>query len=242
MSVYERQGLRAADALLFENAVWVLTPGPRTPARGVRSLGELLEKVGAKVLIVSAALHDRVAAAVSHLPQLLAVALMNMVARHQADTPHLLKLAAGGFRDMTRIASSPYRMWHDVLASNVEQIVPFIDEYIAELGRVRARLLAGDLAAEFESAARNRLSIPRDTKGFLKPHYDIIVQVEDRPGVIAAMAGALAAEEINIKDIEVLKVREGDAGSIRLAFASEACRQRAQVLIGALGYRVRVVE
>lgn len=242
MAGSERQGLRAADALMFENAVWVLTPAPKTPARAVRTLGELLERVGAKVLIISPALHDRVAAAVSHLPQLLAVALMNMVARHQADTPHLLKLAAGGFRDMTRIASSSYRMWRDVLATNAEEIIAFVDEYIAELQRLRARLLAGDLAAEFDHAARSRLSIPRDTKGFFKPHFDLIVQVEDRPGVIAAMAGALAAERINIKDIEVLKVREGDAGSIRLAFASEACRQRAQLLIGALGYRVRLLE
>ncbi|MBC7186060.1 MAG: prephenate dehydrogenase/arogenate dehydrogenase family protein [Calditrichaeota bacterium] len=242
MAGSERQGLRAADPLLFENAVWVLTPAAKTPARVVRSLGGLLEQVGAKVLIVSPLLHDRVAAAVSHLPQLLAVALMNMVARHQSDMPHLLKLAAGGFRDMTRIASSPYRMWADVLATNVEQIVPFVDEYIAELERIRGKLLAGDLAVEFDSAARSRLFIPRDTKGFLKPHYDLIVQVEDRPGVIAAMAGALAAEEINIKDIEVLKVREGEAGSIRMAFESEACRKRAAELIGSLGYRVRTVE
>ncbi len=107
MAGSERQGLPAADPLLFENAVWVLTPARRTPAAVVRSLGGLLERVGAKVLIASPALHDRVAAAVSHLPQLLAVALVNMVARHQEDTPHVLKLAAGGFRDMTRIATSP---------------------------------------------------------------------------------------------------------------------------------------
>ncbi len=242
MAGSERQGLPAADPLLFENAVWVLTPARRTPAAVVRSLGGLLERVGAKVLIASPALHDRVAAAVSHLPQLLAVALVNMVARHQEDTPHVLKLAAGGFRDMTRIASSPYRMWEDVLATNTEQIVPFLDEYISELQRLRSRLLAGDLAAEFEKAAKNRLSIPRDTKGFLKPHYDLVVQVEDRPGVIAAMAGALAAEQINIKDIEVLKVREGDAGSIRLAFESEGCRSRAEQLIGQLGFRTRRLE
>lgn len=242
MAGSERQGLRAADPLLFENAVWVLTPANQTPTHVVRSLGRLLEKVGAKVLIASPALHDRVAAAVSHLPQLLAVALMNMVARHQTDMPHVLKLAAGGFRDMTRIASSPYRMWEDVLATNLEQIVPFVDEYIAALQDIRAKLLAGELEAEFESAARSRLSIPRDTKGFLKPHFDLVVQVEDRPGVIAAMAGALAAEQINIKDIEVLKVREGEAGSIRLAFESERCRTRAEELISGLGFRTRRVE
>jgi prephenate dehydrogenase len=92
------------------------------------------------------------------------------------------------------------------------------------------------LAEAFEDAAHHRLSIPRDTKGFLRPHYDLSIRVEDKPGVIAKISSALAEEQINIKDIEVLKVREGDSGTIRISLETPEDREQAQSILKKIGY------
>lgn len=231
-------GLEAADPLLFENAVYVLTPSRPVPRLLLRDFGSLLESVGARVLFLSPRLHDRIAAAVSHMPQLLAVSLVNQVAHYQKESEHYLKLASGGFRDMTRIASSPYGLWRDILRTNTE-VITFLEEFIGTLQKTRDELVRGDLEQAFQQAARHRLSIPRDTRGFMRAHYDITVWVEDKPGVIAGIAGLLAAESINIKDIEVLKVREGDAGTFRLSLESEASRRQALQRLKQAGYAAR---
>jgi len=236
MAGAEKPGLQHADAFLFENALYALTPPPFVPEHAVRQLADIINALGAHVVLLDADLHDRVAAAVSHLPQLLAVALMNFVAQKHRDNPIYLKMAAGGFRDMTRIASSPYSIWRDICDGNRDKILQELDEFIDALQGLRGKLATGDLQAEFDRAARNRLSIPKDTRGFLQPLYDLSVEVEDRPGVIASISAALAEAEINIKDIEVLKVRENEGGTIRLAFESAPVRRRARALLQEIGF------
>jgi prephenate dehydrogenase len=235
----EGRGPRMADALLFENAVYVFTPSRPLPPDIMKELGNTIERIGAKILLLSPAMHDRVAAAVSHLPQMLAITLMNMVAAHQEDSPYFVKLAAGGFRDMTRIASSPYDMWESVIETNRPEILSFMDEFIRALEEMKRHMTGGSLKKQFQDSARHRLSIPKDTKGFLKPHHDMLVRVEDRPGVIASISGALAAEGINIKDIEILKVREGEAGTLRLSFESPEARQAAKAALEKTGHSCR---
>ncbi len=239
MAGAEGRGIGWADALLFENAVYALIPDENTPLPLAQQLGDLLEQIGAKVLFMSPSLHDKVAAAVSHLPQVTAVALMNLVSAHQNDSPHFLRLAAGGFRDMTRIASSPYSVWKDILKTNREEILSTIDEFIGILGEMRSRIGQPGMETLFENASRHRLSIPKDTKGFLKPHYDVLVRVEDKPGVISTISTALSGESINIKDIEILKVREGEAGTLRLSLESPEMRDRTLQLLNAIGYQAK---
>ncbi|HPG37852.1 MAG TPA: prephenate dehydrogenase [bacterium] len=235
MAGSEFRGVNAADPFLFENTIYVLTPVRPINESTRKAFGDLLERIGAKVLLLLPKLHDEIAAAVSHLPQMAAVALMNMVANKQKESPHFLKMAAGGFRDMTRIASSPYGMWEQIRTTNADMIVTYIDAYIEELNKVKNMLLTDDLQKYFENSARNRLYIPSDTKGFLRPHYDISVAVEDRPGMIALITNTLAGKEINIKDIEVLKIREDEGGTIRLAFSTEKEQEMALELLKANG-------
>ena len=104
-------------------------------------------------------------------------------------------------------------------ASMIASIIPLTP--LPVRAQVKTILAQGSLRRYFEKSAANRLSIPKDTKGFLKPHYDISVSVEDRPGMIAQIANACAEKNINIKDIEVLKIRENEGGTIRLAFSTE---------------------
>ncbi|MBD3288608.1 prephenate dehydrogenase/arogenate dehydrogenase family protein [candidate division KSB1 bacterium] len=236
MAGSEMKGIEAADHYLFENVVWVLTPHQKMPDTSIRKLGTLLENIGAKVLMLSPEQHDKIAAAVSHLPQLLAISLTNMIARFHQENPNYIRLAAGGFRDMTRIASSPYSIWKDIIRSNVPQIETFIDEFIKELQQTKKDLKSDRIEHDFEKANVTRLAIPKDTKGFMKPTYDISVGVEDKPGVIAVLSTTLADNNINIKDIEVLKVREGEGGTIRMSFSTWHDRSQAIELITEQGF------
>jgi len=239
MTGAESRGIDSADSYLFENTIYVLTPSHPIPNGMRRDFGELLETIGAKVILLPPALHDEIAAAVSHLPQLAAVALMNLVGAHQIKSPHFLKMAAGGFRNMTRVASSPYGNWEDIINSNSDKIIEFIDKYIKELQQIKKSLGKPKLEERFLKAAVDRMSIPTDTRGFLKPLYDLGVIVEDKPGVLAKISTTLANENINIKDIEVLKVREEEGGTMRFAFASEKDRERALELLTAVGFECR---
>jgi prephenate dehydrogenase len=148
-----------------------------------------------------------------------------------------LKLAAGGFRDMTRIAASPFSLWQDILHSNHANLQNSLQQFIAALQQLARDLDNQGITDSFQRANQLRRLIPRDTRGFLQPHFDLTVAAPDRPGEIARMATALAAENINIKDIEVLKVREGEGGTLRLAFDSEASRTQAMLILECIGFR-----
>lgn len=236
MAGSESKGVDAADPYLFENIVWVLTPYQKLPDSYIRKIGNFLETLGAKVLLLSPEFHDKIASAVSHLPQMIAIALTNLIAKFQQENPNFIRLAAGGFRDMTRIASSPYSIWKDICQTNASEIAYFIDEFIVELNQIKQNLLNNDIEQNFEKANITRLAIPKDTKGFLKPAYDISIGVEDKPGIIAKLSSVLAEKNINIRDIEVLKVREGEGGTIRMAFSSEQDRTQAIDLIKSRGF------
>jgi prephenate dehydrogenase len=223
----EKGGWENADPYLFENAVYVLTPPSNFPPLLLNSVESLLQAIGAKVITLDPQEHDRIAADVSHLPQLLAVALTNFIARESVAPEPRLKLAAGGFRDMTRIAASPFEIWKDILTSNRANVRQSLQQVILTLQNLLRDFDGEAIAASFQRANEIRQRIPRDTRGFLQPRFDLTVSVPDRPGEIARLATALAGKNINIKDIEVLKVREGEGGTLRLAFDSEASREQA---------------
>lgn len=282
MAGAEQSGIDHADALLFENAAYVLClpdgastgdlDGPLAP------VVDLVESVGARPLVLDAATHDRVAAVVSHLPQLLAVALVNTVAETDVSRPEsassdvdergdgragpppedatdadapdapnhtdnvALDLAAGGFRDMTRIASSPFSMWRDVLVGNESAIHDALSHFTRVVQHLRNRLIADDLDAledAFDSARDTRRRIPRTPKGFLQPLHDVLVRAPDEPGVLHAMTGALSDAGINIRDIELQKFREGTGGTFRLGFESDDDAARAVDVLDATQFDAR---
>ena len=243
MAGAERVGMAHADALLFENAVYVLTPGAsgdgETPSRDAIAPEALwlVEAVGARAVVMSAERHDAVVAAVSHLPQLLAVALVAHAAEAGDDA---LALAAGGFRDMTRIASSPFGMWGGILGANRDAILDALDGFARGLGTLREAVASGDtpeLRAAFERASETRSAIPTHSKGFLAPLAEVTLWAEDRVGFLAGVTGALAEAGINIKDMELLRVREGTGGAFRLAFADGATADAALGVLRARGLR-----
>lgn len=234
MAGSEHSGIGAAHPLLFENALHVLTPSPGTPRAMIRGLASFYEALGARVILLDAGKHDRAVAAASHLPQLAAVALMNCVGDSSGGRL-ALRLGAGGFRDMTRIASSRFEPWRDVLSSNRVSIAAALRRYTAELGLLARGLenCPAALAPAFRRSRRLRNAIPKNTKGFFQPLADLAVFARDKPGQMARITGALARARINIKDMELMKVREGVGGTFRLSFSTaQEARQAARILRG----------
>ncbi len=243
MAGAEHSSVEHADPLLFENATYVLCPPEDMTEQDQASMEELvrlIEETGARILMLGPARHDRIAAAVSHLPQMLAVALMNLAAEEQEKDDAVLNLAAGGFRDMTRIASSSFHLWRDILIANQGAILDALGHFSRILRTLRNRLIEEDMDAleeAFERAQHLRERIPRDMKGFLHPLADVFVYVEDNPGALYGITRTLFKAEISIKDIELLKIREGTGGTFRLGFADETAAEAALKALKRAGYR-----
>lgn len=241
MAGSEGKGIEFADALLFQNATYVLCADVQRQ-RKIRPLLSLLNAIGARILFLSAADHDRIAAAISHLPQLIAVAMMNLVNKKNRSHQGYFQLAAGGFRDMTRIASSPYGMWNDILATNSDEIKNALKEFSLLLTQFQKDLTTPSrrktFAQRFASAKTFRDAIPKNSKGFLHPLYEVSVSVADRPGVLAALTAALYKAKINIKDIELLKIRDGRGGTFRLSFDAKSEAERAALILSKINVKV----
>ena len=161
MAGSEKDGVEALDWQLFENAVYVLTYTVRNAAS--RQFVRLVEQLGAIPVEMAAAQHDRVVANVSHLPHLVASVLAEVVAANVQDREEILRLAAGGFRDTTRVALGNPQLWRDICLTNQSDLVTLLDAYLRELRAVREMVAEGDgsgLLAHFQRARDFRSQVP----------------------------------------------------------------------------------
>jgi prephenate dehydrogenase len=240
MTGKEKSGYENSDSLLFENSIYILTDCSNSETHTKR-ISQLIESIGARVTFVDADTHDKIVAEVSHLPQLVATSLVNTVTNH-ADL-NILSFAAGGFRDMTRIASSPFAIWEPIIRKNKEKILNALANLKQELDLIEESIRKDeykDLAEKFETARIRRNVIPKNTKGFISQLYDVFIFVKDQPGEMSLVSTALYKANINIKDIEVLKMREGTGGTFRLAFDNQTDASRAKKIIEALGFSTKI--
>jgi prephenate dehydrogenase len=221
MAGSEQEGLAGASPDLFVGATWVLTPTGRTDPAVFAEVRSWVSDLGAEVIAVAPELHDALVAVVSHVPQLAASTLMNVANRGGDDHAVLLRLAAGGFRDMTRVASSHPAIWPDICLANRDAIVGTLDDYLDELTRVRRIVADGDrdallaLLADARAARRNLpVGIPVE-----ESLVELRVPVEDREGVIADVTTLAARFGINIADLEIAHSIEGRAGVLVLVVA-----------------------
>ncbi|HOT79047.1 MAG TPA: prephenate dehydrogenase/arogenate dehydrogenase family protein [Microthrixaceae bacterium] len=220
MAGSEQDGIQGSSASMFEGAVWVLTPTATTDPKAQAMVHSVVASFGADVITLDAAVHDQFVAMVSHVPHLTAATLMGLAGQRstQEGRGALLRLAAGGFRDMTRIASgSPY-IWPDICGDNREAIVDVLDDLIRELTEVRSIVDGNDrnaLIDRLESAREGRLNLPTTAT---RPDelVELRVGVPDRPGVLAAVTAMATQHEVNIYDIEIAHSAEGPRGVLIL--------------------------
>jgi len=225
MAGAEYPGIDHASALLFENAAYTLCfPEGVDPEAAMEDtfapLVDLIDAAGARVMTLDAETHDRVAAVISHLPQLVAVALVNTVSDSNVRET-AVQLAAGGFRDVTRIAASPFSMWRDILVGNEGAVHDALSGFTRALQSLRNKLIADDLDGledAFEEARDTRETIPRTAKGFLTMLSNVYVQTPDEKGVLHKLTGLMVDADLDVKDVELQKFREGTGGTFRFGF------------------------
>ncbi|MES3036149.1 MAG: prephenate dehydrogenase/arogenate dehydrogenase family protein [Gemmatimonadota bacterium] len=247
MAGSEKAGLAAADPLLYQSALWVLCPPPDLPATRLTVLRAVVQAAGARIAILDPALHDAAVARISHVPQVLASVLSGWAGGDDALDDTALTLAAGGFRDMTRLALSSYDVWRDIIATNRKPIADGLAEMGEQLTTLAATLRTSDLAempslapieAAFRTGAafRRRFHMPR--KGILHDLAEFVVRLDDRPGQLLALFTPLASAGINVQDLEILKVREGESGTVLMGFGTPELAAAARELLIAAGFAI----
>ncbi len=238
MAGSEAIGVDGARADLFDGAAWVLTPTPGTDQQAHALVHSVVRSFGADVLTLAPEQHDRLVATVSHVPHLTAAALMQMAAARGESDAALLRLAAGGFRDMTRIAAGDPGMWLDVCAENRHAIVDVLDELLGALGELRRVVDDGDpvgLEQRLRSAQQARRSLPMGAPPS-EQLAEVRVQIPDQPGELATVTALATELDINVYDVEVAHSVDERGG--RLLLVVDAAR--AGELVAALGVRGRV--
>lgn len=235
MAGSERGGVGHASAALLENAVWVLTPTERTPLTALSRMRALVERLGAVPVVMPPEAHDQLVATISHLPYLVSLALTHMVARDE----RLSLLAAGGFRDLSRVASGDPRMSRDMVVENRDALREAIGRFSRQLAYLAETLdHPEELLAAAAEGKRTRDSLPVVQRSLLPPKFDLVVATPDRPNQLGAITQALGQAGVNIKDIEVLSVRE-QGGALRLGLETPGDVERAGELLRELGYGTR---
>ncbi len=282
MAGSEKSGIAAADPLLYQSALWVLCP-PEGLAEGQDAgLRALVQACGARLAVLAPVVHDAAVARISHAPQILSSALARWAGHNESLSEASLALAAGGFRDMTRLALSRWEVWRDIVATNPGPIAEALAELSKDLSALArsarlwrealesfpedlrgaqrrghyfealakgdmeaagALLPRSDLAAHLRDAEdefhkafeqghqfRSRFRMPR--KGIAHDLHEFVVRLEDRPGQLLAFLQPLAEAGLNVQDLEILKVREGESGTLLVGFASAEDAQRAKDVLG----------
>lgn len=282
MAGSEKSGIDAADPLLFQSALWVLCPPSDLPEGQDEGLRALVQTLGARLAVLPPETHDAAVARISHAPQILSSALSAWAGRDEVLAEPALDLAAGGFRDMTRLSLSRWEVWRDIVATNPGPIASALEELsgsladlaqaakswenalgtfdddpasVARQGRffdaiarqklddasqiLSAEGLSSDLRQgerafretfQAGSAFRSRFRMPR--KGIAHDLHEFVVRLEDRPGQLQALLKPLADAGLNVQDLEILKVREGESGTVLLGFGTAEDAAKAREVLG----------
>lgn len=241
MAGSERSGVEAASIHLFENAFYVLTPDETTPKDALERLKALLVYTRAHIVSVDAISHDEIVGAISHLPHIIAVALVNQIRGYNENNGLYESLAAGGFRDITRIAASDPIVWRDILTNNRSVLLKLLKDWNAETAKFVHMLesLDGDgIEAAFRNAGDFRSRLPERRKGMIVSMYECYVEVADHPGIIGKIASQLGDEQINLSNIQIIESREEVPGVLRLSFRTQDDLDQAMVLLNKTGYAV----
>lgn len=239
----EKSGYSAARANLFENAYYVVTADNNTPEPKKQLLLSIIRDLRAIPLEMTPDEHDRVTAAISHVPHAVASLLVNLVKRLDGPEEFMKTIAAGGFKDITRIASSSPELWAGICLSNRDKVLNTLSVFEGQLSDFCSMLQQGDrdkLIAFFRTARAYRNSFADMQKSIIQRDFDIAVDVEDKPGIIATIATALAQKGINIKNIGIVHSRENEEGALDIRFEDEESMKAGMETLTALGYRVCV--
>lgn len=238
MAGSEKTGYENSHAKLLENAYYILTPTKEVAKEKVALLQSLVQKMNAIPLIIDEKEHDNITAAISHVPHIIAAQLVNLVRTNDDESEKMRMLAAGGFKDITRIASSSPVMWQSICLSNSESIKKHLIEFqglIKEVVDAIDRKDTTSLYDIFDQAGTYRSLIP-NSKGLLQNFYEIYIDITDEPGAIAIIATLLGSNGISIKNIGIIHNREFEEGVLRIELYSEEAQAKSMKLLTSHNY------
>ena len=242
MAGSERVGFINSKAVLLENAYYILTPTKEVPKEKLTHYKALVTTLGAIPLVLDLESHDYVTAAVSHLPHVIASSLVNLVRDKDSKEGIMKMIAAGGFKDITRIASSSAAMWQQICLTNTDNILALLSGYIEALSSVKKTLENREENAVydfFESARIYRDSFINASSGPIKRSFTLKLDIADEPGALAAIATILALHQISIKNIGIVHNREYEGGILKIEFYEEASVTKTSEILKAKGYAVQ---
>jgi prephenate dehydrogenase len=241
MTGSEKTGYKNSYALLLENAYYILTPTKEAPNEMLEFLYQLVQEMNSIPIILDATEHDKITAAISHVPHIIAAQLVNLVRVSDDATEKMRELAAGGFKDITRIASSSPVMWQNICLTNADEIKDLLDSYIASLKEASVALQNRDedyFYQMFDTAGEYRSAIPNKSIGIMKKTFELYMDIMDEAGAIATIATLLASNQISIKNIGIIHNREFEEGVLRIEFYDEAAQTNASLLLNRHNYRI----
>ena len=233
MAGSHKSGVTAAKPYLFENAYYMLTPLKDEIEEHIVKLEDLLKYTIGKLVRVDAQEHDHMTAVVSHFPHIVAASLVHQLQLENAQLPMTRTLAAGGFRDITRIASSNPVLWRDITVQNKQELIGQLDQWLEEMHRVKSLLEDGDapmIEQYFAVAKEVRDALPTSMGALFVP-FDLYVDIPDYPGVLSEITGYLAEDNISITNLRIVETREDVFGILVISFSSSEDRERAQKCI-----------
>ena len=241
MTGSERVGFLNSNAALLENAYYVLTPEPEVPTEKVNQFYELIQSTGALPYLLNVKRHDETTAAISHLPHLIASSLVNLVKNNDDANATFKTLAAGGFKDITRIASASPALWQQITLENDNNILEFLSSYIKDLTELKNQLILGNkeyLYHFFESARDYRDSFIDTRSGPYIKQFVLTVDIPDKSGALADVVNLLANHNISIKNIGIVHNREYQEGVLRMEFYSLKEYEDASILLKESNYSI----
>ena len=236
MAGSEQDGVTGARPGLFNNATWVMTPTEHTSDEAYTVVRQVVRLLGAEVVSMEPGSHDEAVARISHVPHLTAATMMVMAAGSGFDNEAVLRLAAGGFRDMTRIAAGHPAIWLDICEQNKTQIVESLDDLIEGLQNARnivERTDRDQLRTLLTGARKARVNLPSGIPSGLEL-CEVRVTMPDIPGAIAALT--TLAPEVNIYDFEIAHSSEGQRG-VAIMVVALADQPSFAAKLGEAGYR-----
>ena len=239
MAGSEKTGYESSTDHLLENAYYIITPTPHTPASYTDRMVDVAKAIGALPLVLDYHRHDFIVAAISHLPHLIASSLVNLVHDCDSEDQMMKRLAAGGFKDITRIASSSPVMWEQICMTNTENILVLLKRYITSLESICDALENhnGDAIYKmFEESGKYRSTFPNRGQGPIERDYSFCVDVLDEPGSISVLSAILAAKGISVKNIGINHSREEGEGALRISFYKEDKKNEAAELLRSHNY------
>jgi len=239
MAGSERVGYINSKAILLQNAYYILTPGKGVAESKIEMYRSLVTKIGSIPVILDYREHDYATAAVSHLPHIIAASLVHLVKNSDNEDGLMKMIAAGGFKDITRIASSSATMWEQICMTNTDNILSLLSNYVDSLEAIKSTLLEkkeDTIYNFFDEARIYRDSLPNQSSGPIKKSFKLMVDIADEPGALAAIATILALNAISIKNIGIAHNREYEGGILRIEFYDDESVKKADTILSAKGY------